>query len=197
MSIPTYHRVFIAIPVNKDLHTYIHQTIKTLYPHSLGLRWNNEDTYHITLHYLGSISAPQCELLKNKLASVISKYSSFSLKLEISAGFPSNKPHSLAILIKLSFLLNSLHEETKQIITACNISLSSRPYFPHFTLAKIKSDVWNISPKRLPTPIKMSVQEIQLLQNISIEQQTPQYHKLGVFNLSHHKAENDSLVPSH
>jgi len=185
----SYHRIFIAIPIDNELKHYIHQTARAIYPNYPALRWINQENYHITLHYLGSLSHTQLETVSYKIQPIIEHYSSFSLKFETTSSFPSARnPHSLVVLTKLSFLLNNLFEETKAAITACGITLSSRVYTPHITLARIKTGAWIGNNKRLPSPLKIPVQELQLLQSLT-EEETVKFKKLSAFKLTHHAIE--------
>ena len=185
-----HHRVFMAIPIDQDTQDLIHQTIQQSHPAHLPLRWIKKESYHITLHYLGSITQEQLELTATKLKPIIENYASFSLKLETSSGFPSSsKPHSLAVIVKLSFILNGLYEETKAILEECGVdSLPTRAYQPHITIAKAKNSTWVNNSKRLPSPIKVPVQEIQFLQSTGEDSSTP-YTKLGTLMLTHHTVE--------
>lgn len=184
-----YHRVFLALPIANDLLSYINQTVRQLYPNHSALRWIHDQNYHITLHYLGSISEEQLNLIQHKMKPIIENYSSFSLKLETTAGFPSShNPHSLVILVKLSFLLNSLHEEIKNILNSCGISVSPQTYHPHLTIARIKKGMIDVSGKRLPSPLKIPVQKILLLQSLTEENQVS-FHTIDSFEFNHHKIE--------
>lgn len=184
-----HHRVFLAIPIEQDLRNYIYQTIKSLYHNHPSLRWINEENYHVTLHYLGSISEAQLISVTEKMSPVIANYSSFSLKLELASAFPSShKPHSLVLLVKLSFLLNSLYEETKNIISSCGIELPTRPYTPHLTVGRIKVGGWVGGHKRLPTPLKIGVQKLNLLQSLQDDYQV-RFRELATFELNHYKVE--------
>lgn len=179
-----FHRVFLAIPVEKDLQGYILQTVKHLYPNNTFIRWIKEDNYHITLHYLGSVSADQLQLIVERITPIIQSFSSFSLKLEIVSGFPSShKPRALAVLVKLSFLLKNLYEETKQVITEAGIILPPRTYTPHLSVARVKAGGWIGGSKRLPTPLKISTDVVHIYQSLADESQT-KFKILGSIQLS-------------
>lgn len=165
-----YHRVFIAIPVDKDLQGYIQQTVKNLYPNNAFLRWIQAENYHITLHYLGSVTEKQLRNIITKITPIIHGYSSFSLKLEVASGFPSiHKPRALAVLVKLSFLLNNLYEETKQAITSCDVILPPRAYTPHLAVARVKLGGWIGASKRMPNPLKIPTQTLNIYQSLADE----------------------------
>lgn len=101
-----------------------------------GARWSGPDKLHITLAYYGEVDSAHAEVLDYELAK--KPFSSFKLSLGAAGHFGKSEPHALWLGVNESEALIDLHKHAKFAARRAGISVETRNYKPHVTLAYLK-----------------------------------------------------------
>jgi RNA 2',3'-cyclic 3'-phosphodiesterase len=121
----------------RELETW--QKVAQEYFPEIGPRWILPENWHITLHFLGSLSIEGVEKLKEVLHQV--SCSGGKLSLDKWLAFPSvEKAAVLGVgSTQSSAELTVLKEATREVLHSFSILLESRNFQPHITMARFKS----------------------------------------------------------
>lgn len=102
----------------------------------VGSRWIDEESYHITLRFIGDIAVPIAEEIAYELEGV--QVRPFALRLKGIEVLGGNKPHTLAALVEESAELRRLQSIHERIMQALGLPAEPRRFTPHVTLARLK-----------------------------------------------------------
>src|SRR5512133_1090763 len=123
-------RLFLALeadePVQAQLNTHVKQ-----WTWPVGCAACLPADWHITLHFIGAVDADQVERLA---AGVAVPFQPFELVLDR----PLLWPHGLAILgaTVVPAPLRALYERLGDALRGLDVTVETRPYQPHVTLAR-------------------------------------------------------------
>ncbi|CAM3163136.1 RNA 2',3'-cyclic phosphodiesterase [Filibacter tadaridae] len=139
---------------------------------------------HITLFYLGGISADNLLPLKEAFKKVAETHSTFSLLVDgISYFGPSSGPRVVYLTVGHSVELTTLQLAIKNEITQqLSMPVSDR-FVPHITIAKKRKtkDVLNIQKEKI-IPIEIPVEAFSLF-TVHLDK-TPKYEAVETFLLT-------------
>lgn len=117
--------------------------LKTLAPPNT-VRWAAPQNIHLTLHFLGDITAAEADDVSRALAIAAPEATPFSLNLGGLGCFPNvRRPRVLWVgLLEESAALVTLHQRLGQSLEAAiGFSPDKRPYSPHLTLGRVKNGI--------------------------------------------------------
>lgn len=181
---------FIAIPLPENLRQLLKQYEMENKEKFIFKKWVHQEDYHITLAFLGFVTKPVLDRLRNRLQEVVNHYSVFTLEatnFEIFA--KRDQPRIFWLGVKPSECLQQLQREISNVCIDEGIQLDNRPYRPHITVAR----KWNgehpfileeankrfvIDPQKTVFPVK----EIVLFQ--SHLDKLPMYERKETFYLN-------------
>lgn len=125
-------KLFSAIKIPPHLASQIERLQKGV----SGARWSEPDKLHITLAYYGEVDDAHAEVLDSELAR--RPFSSFELSLGAAGHFGKSEPHAIWLSVNASDALIELHKHTKFAARRAGITVETRNYKPHVTLAYLK-----------------------------------------------------------
>lgn len=130
-------RLFVGIPLAAEVVEELSAVSMRLHSSADGLRWSAQESWHITLQFLGN--TPEYECIVARLKELRSP--SVPVKLE-GLGF-----FERAGVFFAGVNLTPELEALQQLVTAatglCGFVPETRPYHPHITLARSKSKAVN------------------------------------------------------
>lgn len=129
-------RAFIALPFASHAATLLHASA---YAESASqhLRWVAADNLHLTLAFLGGLSAAQVHDTRTVIDSVAARCKVFDISFTRVSLFPEGRhPRVLAALPKRSDDLRKLQSALAQGLHTLAIYKQERTYCPHVTLAR-------------------------------------------------------------
>lgn len=181
------HRIFIGCDVSEEFRTtadtVIHHLQKKLakkYP----IQWMALLKLHFTIRFIGHVEESKIDVILNAIEQVVKNHAAFDLELTNIDFFPKNRPHVLAINLRLTEELAILYANLNKVLKECDIEKDNRVFLPHITLARFHNiqvadesfaKEFNLLPK------KFSVNEIYLYE--SNQQDKEEYKKLKKFLL--------------
>jgi 2'-5' RNA ligase len=131
-------RLFIAIPLVKELKNAIGSMCDEWKSHLHFRKWVHTEDYHITLFFIGETTEDQIPQIHSALDKVVRDTLPFSLKVE-GIGF-FGRPYTPRILwagVQGDLdQLRSLQTNISIAMEELGFSQVARPYNPHITLAR-------------------------------------------------------------
>ncbi|MCX7727637.1 MAG: RNA 2',3'-cyclic phosphodiesterase [Chitinispirillaceae bacterium] len=133
-------RLFLAI----DLPERIREDISDTYQVIHNARWMSEEQLHITLKFLGELTASQEETLIKAMSTI--SFSPFSLRLKGVGYFPPRQePKILWVGIEEEAALFKLYSLIETACVRAGFERDKRKFSPHITVARLNGS----SPERV------------------------------------------------
>jgi 2'-5' RNA ligase len=133
-------RLFVALDFPDVVRNSLREFIARLKPACSGAKWVRPEAMHVTLKFIGEVSAEDLEPIRAALATV---HSSAPLEMQFrSLGFFPNErlPRVLWCGVEASPNLAELAAAIDHALVPVGIPAESREFVPHLTLARFKAD---------------------------------------------------------
>lgn len=145
-------RLFLALPLDESCQQQIDERVAAWLPGAAALRWTAPSNRHLTLVFLGEVSAQEQQQLLEGLDQLPT-----AEPFEIGFGglqrFPDSRGHVLALLPAVEVpALMALQQAVSRWVASCGVANPEQHqrFRPHITLARIQS------PARLVLPAACS-----------------------------------------
>ncbi len=139
-------RAFIALPFASHAATLLHVSAHAESA-SQRLRWVAADNLHLTLAFIGGLSAAQVYDTCTVIGAVAARCKGFDISFTRVSLFPEGRhPRVLAALPKHSDDLRKLQSALAQGLQTLAIYKQERTYCPHVTLARCTQASAEIKP---------------------------------------------------
>lgn len=123
-------RSFLAIPLPDDTS----DALMDLQTGVRNARWIADDTFHLTLLFLGDCLSQELSDLDAGLAQL--RMERFSLTPKGVGAFGGGKPHLLYTDFAPSEPLRRLHSKIERVAREAGLGIDRRKFVPHVTLAR-------------------------------------------------------------
>jgi 2'-5' RNA ligase len=133
------HRIFIGIPVGSRAQKSIERALKPLQMHSRNLRWVPAGNLHMTLAFLGDISAGELEAVKTGFAGAYATNRQLKFQLSALGRFPNSRGHIIALTGAVNEPLLALAMATRDMLSRCGLDFERKKFRPHITLARVRN----------------------------------------------------------
>ena len=165
-------RSFIAIELSPEIKDALQKIEDELKPKVPDVKWVRPENIHLTLKFLGHISADMIESIKSILVQIAKDAKPFTIRLSSPGAFPTpERPRVVWIGIDKGdeesvTLVNTIEDKVSHL----GIEKENRAFHPHLTLGRIeflkdKDTLKNaFSAIKIP-PIEMAVSKITLFQS--------------------------------
>ncbi len=142
----TSARLFLAIPLHGLFSKEIEQILRPLSREVPGVRWADPRQVHLTLHFFGSVSLKEIDLVDRFAQKVAKLFSPLSLSLDRVGGFPSLERPQIVWLgvAEPSGRLLSLQKAIQGEAQTLGFRVETRPYHPHATIGRVKRKIADI-----------------------------------------------------
>lgn len=134
-------RVFVAISLSEATRRSLETIQHALKREGLDVKWTRPDQFHVTLKFLGEISAPAVDRVVASTESAVSGRTPFSLTFQGVGAFPGwSTPRVLwsGVADGRDALMRLAHE-VETALTKAGFAPWDRPFKPHMTLGRIRS----------------------------------------------------------
>lgn len=166
-------RCFIAIELSEKIRNALRDIEEELKPNIPGIKWVRPENIHLTLKFLGHISANAVESVKTSLKEIAENTIPFAIRLSSPGVFPApERPRIIWVGIdKGANESKALADAINDMAAKFGIEKENRPFHPHLTLGRIdfikdkialKNAIFSI---KIP-PAEMAVSKITLFQSI-------------------------------
>lgn len=128
---------FLGIHVPSQVAVHLQTKAEAIRTRCEYRKWTAIADYHLTLFFFGALTKQQVEKFNGIFSDAAAQASVFTLELTHIDGFgASDHPRIVYAGIKHSQALFDLREKLNQTLAKETITLDSRPFHPHVTLAK-------------------------------------------------------------
>ena len=133
-------RVFVAVEIPGEVRRAIASFIGRLEKTCRGARWVRVEGMHLTLKFIGEAQEEKVEQIRRTLAEV-RNVSPVEIGFRGTGFFPNAKhPRVFWAGIEATPNLGELASEIERRLEALGIPSEQRPFKPHLTLARFKSE---------------------------------------------------------
>jgi 2'-5' RNA ligase len=146
-------RLFVAIPIPEPVRNEMIAVQRELKPLALGdVRWTNAEQLHLTLKFLGSISAASIAAVKNSLSEACAGIRPFSLRAK-GIGFFPNERQPRVIWVGLENddnILTDLQMRVERLLAPFVEKPGGEKFLAHATLGRFQKYRRHKTEKLLP-----------------------------------------------
>ncbi len=133
-------RVFVALDIPDDVRQGIRKLIGQLDRTCRGARWVRVEGMHVTLKFIGEVSLEKVDRIKGELAGVRSA-APVEMNFRGVGFFPNDRhPRVFWAGIETTPNLAEIAVEVERRMETLGIAREPRPFQPHLTLARFKSE---------------------------------------------------------
>jgi 2'-5' RNA ligase len=145
-------RLFVALQIPATVRENLANLMKQLHPLAPQARWVRSENLHVTLKFIGEVSAEKLTSIRTALASVRSPRA-VTIDFRGLGFFPNEKhPRIFWAGMESSPNLKTLAADIERATEKLGIPPEQRPFSPHLTLARFE-------PPRLPEKLSASIRE--------------------------------------
>jgi len=136
-------RSFIAIEVPQALLARIGELQREFRRMEAGVNWVRPEGIHLTLKFLGSVSAEELEKLARGIAPVVAARNPFELRIHGLGYFPSSRnPRVIWVGIdRGGGEASSLQKVIEDMAAEVGFPREARPFKPHLTLGRVRTPI--------------------------------------------------------
>ena len=135
-------RTFVCVEIPVSVRDRIEQLQRQLAAMRADVSWTKKSNLHLTLKFLGHISAAQVENVCRIVQQAASGSESFDLQLSGTGSFPNQRnPRVLWIgLAEAPQVFKELYTSIDFGLSSVGFPRESRPFAPHLTIGRVKSN---------------------------------------------------------
>ncbi len=134
-------RTFIALELNEGLQRHLSGYIRSMAQELPALRWVNPAGIHLTLAFLGELSAEQLMLAMQATEQAARGIAPFEYRLTHLGSFGSPRSVLWVGIEEASGRLQQLHHSLNSALEQRGFAVDARPFSPHLTLSRIKKPI--------------------------------------------------------
>ena len=133
-------RLFVALDLPEPVRTALAELIASLKPKSKGARWVQPENLHITLKFIGHVKNEKLSPIQSALSSIHTTQP-VEIHFRGMGFFPNeHRPRAFWCGIAAPPNLAELAADIDRALAPLAIEAETRPFTPHLTLARFKSD---------------------------------------------------------
>jgi RNA 2',3'-cyclic 3'-phosphodiesterase len=133
-------RLFVALDLPEAVRHALAELIANLKPKSRGARWVQPENLHITLKFIGHVGNEKLSPIQSALSSIHAAQP-IELHFRGMGFFPNERrPRAFWCGVAGSPNLAELAADIDRALAPLGIEAETRPFTPHLTLARFKSD---------------------------------------------------------
>ena len=133
-------RSFISIDLeDQQILSRIASILSSLQSLGGDLKPVERENIHLTLKFLGNVSAPRLGEVKSSLQQVI--FSAFTTEIKGAGAFP-NLNHMNVVWVGVNegwSQVEQIYEQVEKILSGLGFRREHRPFSPHITIARVRS----------------------------------------------------------
>jgi len=134
-------RSFIAVAIPEGIKNQLSGLQSKLKRAGAEVKWTRPQGIHITLRFLGYMTGPELEKVKEALAETAKSFAPFEVEVKGSGTFPERKrPRVVWVgLSKGDPELTGLFQKLEQELVKRDLGEADRPFKGHLTLGRVKT----------------------------------------------------------
>jgi 2'-5' RNA ligase len=133
-------RLFVALDLPEEVRQNVRDLIARLKPACRSAKWVRPEAMHVTLKFIGEVSADRLAHILAALAPICSAEPA-DIQFRVLRFFPNERrPRVLCCGVAASPNLAALAARLDRALVPLGIPAESRDFVPHLTLARFKPD---------------------------------------------------------
>ena len=134
-------RTFVAIPIPAEIRRRLVEVEQDLMPAKAGVKWVPEDSFHVTLKFLGYVEPERLEAIAGGVEAAIQGTGPFEVELAGVGAFPKiTRPSVVWVgVTRGGQEMISLADRIDREMAKIGFEREKRPFSPHITLGRVKS----------------------------------------------------------
>jgi len=134
-------RTFIAIELGGPVKKALEDMIDSLRKLGRHIKWAKPHNLHLTLKFIGEVSADQLPAIQNCMQLAAARQPKFTLKVRGTGAFPSGSrsPRVLWVGIESQPALVLLQQELEHELQKLGFPKEKRPFSPHLTIGRVRN----------------------------------------------------------
>jgi len=181
-------RLFLAINLPQEIKEQLSDLILKLQKANKNkpIKWVEKENFHLTLHFLGSVSAEKIENINSALEPIVVRYPILNFQLsERIDGFP-NLQNPKVIFLEMKELNDNktikLQRKIGEALKRLGFEIDTRPFRLHLTLGRVKFKT-SLQIPNLQFPVSnFQIQSIDLMES-ELTPSSPVYNLVKAYNL--------------
>ena len=136
-------RVFIGIGLPGECCDAIAEALSPLRTREVPVSWTPSRNLHLTLKFLGEVSAGRVEELAGLMKRAVRDIPPFGFRVEGAGAFPTLRaPRVMWIGIREPLeMVGKLHQNMENVLSGAGFPLDERTFHPHVTVGRVKGRV--------------------------------------------------------
>lgn len=133
-------RAFIAIPLSPDVEARLQQVIDELQRQTprAAVRWVPAKNIHVTLKFLGDVSAPNLSMVRQVLDREARRFVPFEFSVGELGAFPNlRRPRVVWVGVQAPEEMGTLQRSLENELAHLGYPPEDRPFSPHLTLGRV------------------------------------------------------------
>lgn len=155
-------RVFIGVPVGSRCQRQINDLLCNAVPGKRAWRWIPEEKRHLTLAFIGDLSAARGAGLARRFPAVYESVKTFQYRFTSLERFPHPAARLIALTGKPTPATNDLVATTFGFLQRERISHDQKPFRSHITLARTPAPRPGSAPIDVTVDISLDVGRVVL-----------------------------------
>lgn len=187
-GIMSHVRAFLAIDLDDDLKPAIHKITNEFKETDANIKYVDLVNLHLTLKFFGEIDVDGIDILKEKIAEVVSQFEPFDIKIKGCGAFPNtNRIKVIWLGLDGDKIVKDLHDKLDKEFSKLGFD-KDKKFSTHLTIGRMKSakgkeDVKNTIESFSDVDIgTMKVDKITLKKS-TLTPKGPIYEDIEVFEL--------------
>ncbi|MCX7973080.1 MAG: RNA 2',3'-cyclic phosphodiesterase [Candidatus Aminicenantes bacterium] len=133
-------RTFIAIDLSPEIKSSLKSLVKICQQTKAEVKWVGENSFHLTLKFLGEIDKSQIRSILEIMEIEAKKSQPFNLECRSIGFFPEKgTPRVIWVGVEFSPELKDLQKRLEASLLKIGFSQEAREFHPHLTLGRVKS----------------------------------------------------------
>jgi 2'-5' RNA ligase len=134
-------RLFVAVNFPARLRQKIARLSRPMQEAGIPGRWAGADQIHLTLKFIGEVSAADVPAITGALAQVAGSFRPFDLAFGPIGAFPSpRRPRVVWLGVEPTPELRFVKDDLERSLSELGVARESRPSQPHITLGRAPRD---------------------------------------------------------
>lgn len=132
-------RTFIAINLSPEIKAALASLLKALRQSKAEVKWVGENSFHLTLKFLGEITDSDVDQVVINMEDVAKQSQPFGLECRSTGYFPERgSPRVIWAGVGLSAELKDLQQRLEIALEKLGFPREEREFHPHLTLGRVK-----------------------------------------------------------
>ena len=150
-------RAFIAVELPSSIQNAIQEQttpLRRMLDSSL-VRWTPAHNIHLTLKFLGDVSAANLELLCEMLTREAGQHSPFDMRIADLGSFPSSRrPRVIWVGLHAPAVLESLQRGVESAAARLGYAPEDRSFSPHLTVGRVRQNLSTKDSQKIRTALE-------------------------------------------